>query len=294
MPIRTLLVALLIALGLPSTGWAQGLTAVAPADVGLSADRLDRLEQVVQRYIDENVMAGAVTLVARRGGAAHVRSYGMADRAAGKPMQADTIFRIASMTKPVTSVAVMMLYEGGHFKLNDPIGQYLPALASLDVLALSADGDESYTRVSALRPVTIRNLLTHTSGISYRFLGELAPSAKQRRLSELYGAAGVADGLSENDGTIEELVTALGELPLMHEPGDAFTYGLSDDVLGRLVEVVSGLPFDEFLRTRLFEPLGMEDTHFFLPDAKADRLASGPLLDRARLRAIPPDASQRR
>ena len=226
-----------------STAWAQELSTISPVEAGLSEERLDRLEQVIQRYVDDDVMAGAVTPIARRGGVAHVQTYGMADRAAGRPMTADTIFRIASTPKPVTSVAVMMLYEEGHFKLNDPVGQYLPALASLDVVTLAGGGNGSFDRVPARSPVTIRHLLTHTSGIGYRFLGDGAriPNSKQQRL---YEAAGIVDGLSENDGTIEELVTALGALPLMHEPGEAFTYGLSDDVLGRLVEVVSGLSFD--------------------------------------------------
>ena len=228
----------------------------------------------MQSYVDDAAIGGAVTLVARKGGQAHIRAYGMADRASGTPMRVDTIFRIASMTKPITSVAVMMLYEEGRFKLNDPVGQYLPALAALDVLTPSDDGDGPFRRVPARRPVTIRHLLTHTSGIGYRFLGDLGASATQRALSELYRDAGVADGLAEHAGTIEGLVTALGDLPLLHEPGAAFTYGLSDDVLGRLVEVLSGVTFDEFLRTRLFEPIGMHDTYFYLPAAKADRLAS--------------------
>ena len=274
MRIRTLIAVLLVGPVVATTGWAQGLPPIAPSDVGLSEERLGRLEEVVQSYVDDDAIAGAVTLIARKGGQAHVRAYGMADRDSGTPMRPEAIFRIASMTKPVTSVAVMMLYEEGRFKLNDPVGQHLPALASLDVLTPSDDGDGAHRRVPARRPVTIRHLLTHTSGIGYRFLGDLGASSKQRVLSELYRDAGVADGLAEHDGTIEGLVTALGQLPLLHEPGAAFTYGLSNDVLGRLVEVLSGTTFDKFLRTRLLEPLGMNDTYFYIPDAKSDRLAS--------------------
>jgi len=271
-PIRTFLTALLAGL-VATTGWAQGLPTTAPSAVGLSEERLDRLEAVVQRYVDEQAIAGAVTLLARRGRQAHLQAYGMADRNDGTPMTVDTIFRIASMTKLVTSVAVLMLYEEGHFKLNDSVGQFLPELASLDVLTATADGT-SFTRTAAQQPMTIRHLLTHTSGIGYRFLGDLGGGAKLRRLAELYGQAGIGDGLAEHDGTIEELVTALGTLPLLHEPGAAFSYGLSDDVLGRLVEVVSGVSFDEFLRTRLFEPLGMDDTSFYVPASKAGRMAA--------------------
>ena len=274
MRLRTLVAVVLAGPLVATTVWAQGLPTIAASQVGLSEARLGRLAEVVQSYVDDDVVAGAVTLIARKGRQVQVRAYGMADRDSGTRMMPDTIFRIASMTKPITSVAVMMLYEEGHFKLNDPVGLYLPALSSLEVLAPGDSGDDVIGRVPARRPVTIRHLLTHTSGIGYRFLGDLGASPKQRMLSELYRDAGIADGLAEHDGTIEDLVTALGQLPLLHEPGAAFTYGLSDDVLGRLVEVISGTTFDEFLRTRLFEPLGMIDTAFYIPDPKAHRLAS--------------------
>ena len=269
---RTLIALLLVAPLFTTTGWAQGLPSVAPADVGLSAERLERLEAVVKGYVDANAMGGAVTLIARNGGQAHLQTYGR--RGGATPMTPDTIFRIASMTKPITSVAVMMLYEEGRFKLNDPVGMYLPELASLEVLTPKDGEADGFDRVAAQQPITIRHLLTHTSGIGYRFLGDLGASPAVSAVAELYGEAGIGDGLSEHDGTVEGLVTSLGALPLLHEPGTAFTYGLSTDVLGRLVEVVSGTSFDEFLRTRLFEPLGMHDTFFYIPDAKADRLAS--------------------
>ena len=191
-------------------------------------------------------------------------------------MEVDAIFRIASMTKPITSVAVMMLYEEGHFRLNDPIGSYLPELRSLSVLEVTDPATDAYEVVPSERAVTIRHLLTHTSGITYRFLGYpmFAPSTSQRILSGMYADAGIGDGLVEHQGTIEGLVTKLGGLPLLNQPGEAFTYGLGDDVLGRLIEVVSGQTFDEFLRTRIFEPLEMVDTGFYVPSSKAGRLAS--------------------
>ena len=261
---------------LTSTLWAQGLPTVAPEDVGLSSDRLTRLEHVMQAYVDRGQISGAVTLVARRGGEAHIQAYGAADMGDSRPMEVDAIFRIASMTKPITSLAVMMLYEEGRFRLNDPVGMYLPELASLDVLEVTDSENGTFSRVPSQRPVTIRHLLTHTSGITYRFLGAAAfgPLYEQRLLSGLYGEAGIVDGLSEHTGTIEDLVTKLGSLPLLHQPGAAFSYGLNIDVLGRLVEVLSGLSFDEFLRTRIFEPLGIEDTYFYLPSAKSGRLAA--------------------
>ena len=277
MRLRTAVAVLLVGLIGPTiatTAWAQGLPTVAPADVGLSEERLGHLEEVVQGYVDDQAIGGAVTLIARKGGQAHVQTYGMASRISGTPMRPDTIFRIASMTKPITSVAVMMLYEEGRFTLDDPVGRYLPALALLDVLTPSDGGGAPFSRVPAEHSVTIRHLLSHTSGIGYRFLGDLGASATQSALSELYRDAGIADGLAEHDGTIEDLVTAFGQLPLLHEPGAKFSYGLSTDVLGRLVEVLSGVTFDEFLRTRLFDPPGMNDTFFYVPAAKVDRLAA--------------------
>ena len=273
---RTLTGTLLLATVLAPALWAQGLPSVAPEAVGLSPDRLTRLEQVIQGYVDRHQVSGAVTLIARRGSEAHLRAYGMADEADGRPMQTDAIFRIASMTKPISSVAVMMLYEEGRFRLNDPVSMYLPQLASLDVLHVTDTLTGAYDVVPSEASVTIRHLLTHTSGIGYRFLGSptFAPSHEQRVLSGLYADAGIGDGLAEHAGTIEGLVTRLGQLPLMHQPGAAFTYGLNVDVLGRLVEVVSGMAYDEFLQSRIFEPLGMKDTYFYLPREKAGRLAS--------------------
>ncbi len=271
-PIATVLLATLLAPAL----WAQGLAPVAPESVGLSSERLTRLEQVIQGYVDRGQVSGAVSLIARRGGEAHLRAYGMADEGDGRSMQTDAIFRIASMTKPISSVAVMMLYEEGRFRLNDPVGQYLPELASLEVLHITDTVARVFERVASERPVTIRHLLTHTSGITYRFLGSpaFAPSPAQSLLSGLYADAGIGDGLAEHNGTIEGLVTRLGRLPLLHQPGAAFTYGLNVDVLGRLVEVVSGMSYDEFLRIRIFEPLEMEDTYFYVPSDKEGRLAS--------------------
>ena len=276
MRVRGSITAVLLATVLAPALWAQGLPPVTPASAGLASERLTRLERVIQGYVDRGQVAGAVTLIARRGGEAHLRAYGMADVNGGRAMQTDAIFRIASMTKPISSVAVMMLYEEGHFRLNDPVSMYLPELGSLDVLHVTDTLTGAYAFVASEAPVTIRHLLTHTSGISYRFLGSpaFAPSHEQRVLSGLYADAGIEDGLAEHPGTIEDLVTRLGRLPLMHQPGAAFSYGLNVDVLGRLVEVISGMSYDEFLETRIFEPLGMEDTYFYLPSDKAERLAS--------------------
>lgn len=243
--------------------FAQELPAAKPESVGLSSERLDRISSVVQHGIDDKRIAGAVTLVVRRGKVAWFKAQGMADREAGKTMPTDAMFRICSMTKPITSVAVMMLYEEGKFLLEDPVSKYLPEFKNAKVLMKPAQG-EPYT-IPANREITIRDLLRHTSGITYQWNEDLGP---------MYEKANVASGLLPYDGTIGDSVKNLAALPLLFSPGDRFEYSLGVDVLGRLVEVVSGKPLDEFFRTRIFEPLGMKDTYFYPPENKVGRLAS--------------------
>ena len=242
---------------------AQELPRAKPEDVGLSSQRLERITTTVQRAIDDKRIAGAVTLVARRGSVAWFKAQGMMDREVGKPMRTDAIFRICSMSKPITSLAVMMLYEEGAFLLDDPVSKYIPEFRNPKVLVKPPSGP-SYT-VPASKEITIRNLLTHTSGITYTW---------NPMLGQMYKDAKVADGLIQYDGTIGESVKHLAALPLLFNPGERFEYSLGVDVLGYLVEVVSGKTFDEFLRTRIFEPLGMKDTSFFVPDGKVDRVAT--------------------
>lgn len=242
---------------------AQELPAAKPESVGLSSERLERIGRAVQHSIDENRIAGAVTLVSRRGRVVWFKGQGMMDREAGKPMRPDTIFRICSMTKPITSLAVMILYEEGQFLLDDPISKYLPEFKNPKVFVKPASG-EPYT-IPATREITIRDLLRHTSGLTYHWNSDLGP---------MYLKANVAHGLLPYDGTIEDSVKRLAGLPLLFNPGDRWEYSLGVDVLGRLVEVVSGKSLDEFLRARIFEPLGMKDTYFFPPENKLDRLAA--------------------
>jgi len=242
---------------------AQDLPTAKPEAVGLSAERLDRISTTVQKDMDDQRLAGAVTLVIRHGHVAWFKAQGMQDREAGKPMRLDTIFRICSMSKPITSVAVMMLYERGRFRLEDPVSKYLPEFKNPKILVQPSTG-APYT-IPASHEITIRDLLRHTSGITYQWNPELGP---------LYKDANVAHGMLPYDGTIGDSVEHLAKLPLLFNPGDRWEYGLSVDVLGRLVEVVSGQPFDEFLRTQIFEPLDMKDTSFFPPENKLDRLAT--------------------
>ncbi len=243
-------------------GQAQELPTAKPESVGLSSERLERIGTAVQHSIDEKRIAGAVTLVSRRGRVVWLKAQGMIDREAGKPMPPDAIFRICSMTKPITSLAVMMLYEEGKFLLEDPISKYLPEFKNPKVLVKPSSG-ESYT-IPATREITIRDLLRHTSGLTYHWNPELGP---------MYLKANVAHGVLPYDGTIEDNVKRLAGLPLLFNPGDRWEYSLGVDVLGRLVEVVSGKSLDEFFHARIFEPLGMKDTYFYPPENKLNRLA---------------------
>ncbi len=250
---------------------AQELPTAPPESVGLSAPRLERIATAVQGAIDDKRVAGAVTLVLRHGQVAWFKAQGLADREAGKPMQPDAMFRICSMTKPITSLAVMMLYEEGRFLLEDPISKYLPEFKNPRVLVKPATGAPS--PVPATREITILDLLRHTSGLTYNWNADLG---------QKYDDARVASGLVQYDGTIADSVKALAGQPLLFQPGERWEYSLSVDVLGRLVEVVSGQPLDEFFRTRIFEPLGMKDTYFYLPADKVPRLATAYTYDDAK------------
>jgi len=241
----------------------QELSPAKPESVGLSSERLERIGTTVQRSIDDKRIAGAVTLVARRGHVAWLKAQGMMDREVGKPMQTDAIFRICSMSKAITTLAAMMLYEDGRFLLDDPVANYIPEFKNPKVLVKPASG-EPYT-IPATKQITIRNLMTHTSGISYHWNADLG---------QMYKDAKVAHGLLQYDGTIGDSVKHLAGLPLLFNPGERFEYSLGVDVLGYLVEVVSGKPLDEFLRSRIFEPLGLTDTYFYPPENKLSRLAT--------------------
>ncbi len=242
---------------------ANGLPKAKPGDVGLSADRLARIGQSMQQHVDNKVMTGALGMIARNGKIAYLETWGEADRENSVPMREDTIFRIYSMSKPITSVAVMILYEEGKLFLNDPVGKYIPELASLQVATATADedGEAGKTR-DAKKQMTVRDLLRHTGGLTYGFFGNSEVDQKYR-----------AAGLLLADKDLEEFVGKLSEIPLQYEPGTRWHYGVNTDVLGRLVEVVSGQTFEEFLNDRIFGPLGMVDTSFWVPPEKRSRFA---------------------
>jgi CubicO group peptidase (beta-lactamase class C family) len=238
---------------------------ITPEAVGFSSARLLRIDQAMQRYVDEDKLAGIVTTVARRGKLAHFEKYGMMDVEAGKPMQLDTIFRIYSMTKPITSVAVMMLYEEGRFFLSDPVHKYIPAFEHVKVFVRKTETGLELADLE--RPITIRDLLTHTSGLSYGF-------EESSYVDEQYRKHVWEPRENKPETTLEEWILAVARLPLVHQPGSAWTYSMSTDVLGYLVQVVSGMPFEQFLKERITEPLGMVDTDFYVPEAKIDRFAA--------------------
>ena len=249
---------------LTASAFSRGLPMVVPETVGLSTERLSRIDKVMEKHISEQKIAGGVILLARHGKIAYLGAHGMMDVEAEKPMKPDTIFRIASMTKQITCVAVMMLYEEGHFLLYEPISKFIPAFKEMYVLP-PEDDENAASPVPATRQISIWNLLTHTSGLTYHW---------NERLGPLYNDAGVTHGLLQDNSTLAEKMKVLATIPLLHQPGEAVEYGLSIDVLGYLVEVVSGMPLDRFFAERIFKPLGMTDTHFFIPEAKRERIAT--------------------
>jgi CubicO group peptidase (beta-lactamase class C family) len=249
----------------PSSGAAYSdPPAVTPEEVGLASNRLAHIRTVMNRHVAEKQIPGAAGLIARRGKIAYQEAFGMADVETGKPMRLDTIHRIYSMTKPITSVAVMMLYEEGKFQLNDPVGKYLPEFAKMQVAIDEKDpqtGKPTLKTAPAKRPITVRDLLRHTAGLTYGFFSDTLVDQEYRKARIL------------SDLNLAEFVTNLSKIPLLHEPGARWHYSVSVDVLGRLVEVLSGKTFDQFLQERIFAPLDMRDTGFYVPADKKDRFA---------------------
>jgi len=232
-----------------------------------SPERLQRIDGLVKQYIDSGWIKGADAFIARNGKIVYYKAFGMADAEKNIPMKTDAIFRIASQTKAITSVAVMMLFEEGKFLLDDPISKYIPSFTHPKVLAEFNPKDSSYTTVNAKREVTIRDLLTHTSGIDYAQIGS-------DKMKAIYAKAGIYAGFVGDKLLLGDAINKLGALPLAHQPGEKWTYGLNVDVLGYLVEKLSGKSLDQFFRERIFQPLGMNDTYFYLPKSKYNRLVA--------------------
>ncbi|MBP1620110.1 MAG: hypothetical protein H6Q02_877, partial [Acidobacteria bacterium] len=266
---RRLLVLLLLAAVLAAPALpAQAPSSLTPESVGLSGERLRRLSAAMQRYVDEGRVAGIVTCVARNGVVAHLEAFGKADVEAGRPMTTGTIFRVASQTKAFTSVAVMMLVEEGRIGLSDPVSKFIPAFAKTTVAVPPPEGAPAGSPpnvVSANRPITIRDLLTHTAGISY---GD-GPAAAQWQAADIQGWY-----FADRAEPVSAIVERMASLPMDAQPGERFVYGYGSDILGVVVEKVSGLSLAEFFRQRITGPLGLVDTHFFLPPEQRDRLAA--------------------
>ncbi len=237
------------------------LAMAAPEAVGMDSGRLSRLTEAMQGLVDEGRLAGVVTAVARHGKIAHFEAAGYRDVEAGAPMTSDSLFRIYSMTKPITGVALMMLYEEGRFRLSDPVERYIPELSDLQVAAGVDENGELITE-PADHPMTVRELMAHTGGLTYGIF-----SASE--VDNMYVEADLLD----NGISLKEMVTRLGAIPLRQQPGAMWHYSVAVDVQGYLVEVLSGRPFDDFLDERLFGPLGMDDTDFYVPPEKVDRFA---------------------
>ena len=261
--IRIVALAAALLLVVPQALLAQGLTVAVPESVGMSSERLERLTAALQAYVDEDRLAGAVAIVARRGKIAYMEAVGYRDKESGAPMTTDAIFRIASQTKALASVGVMLLQEEGRLLITDPVGKYLPEF--METTVAEPNGSGGYNVVPAKRSITIRDLLTHTAGISY---GN-GPAADK------WAEAGITGWyFADRDETVGDVMARLAELPLDGHPGEAWIYGYNTDILGAMIEKISGQTLGAFLGERLFGPLGMDDTHFFLPAGKVGRLAT--------------------
>ena len=241
------------------------MNTVSPEEVGFSSARLSRIGPVMQRYVDENKLAGIITMAARGGKVAHLEKFGMMDIEADKPMEFDTIFRIYSMTKPITSVAVLMLHEEARFHLSDPVSRFIPGFGDVKVFVKKTDSGLELADLE--REITIRDLLTHTAGLSYGF-------EASSYVDSLYAKLVWSRREQEPQATLAEVIEALTRVPLVYQPGTRFQYSIATDVLGYLVQVVSRIPFGAFLKQRIFEPLGMVDTGFHVPENKIERFAA--------------------
>jgi len=253
--VRTLTLAAVAVAVAGAPAAAQRLPTATPESVGMSSERLDRLDATMQRYVDDHMVAGLVTLVARDGKVVHQSALGSRYVEGGQPMTTDDIFVIMSMTKPIVTTALMMLFEEGYFLLDDPISKYAPQFADKQVIVEGQGGPE---RVPAVRPITFRHILTHTAGVDPN--RDLLTDAERE--------------MAGRKATLAETMEARGPLPLAFQPGDEWRYGSSTDYVAYMVEQISGQRIDRFLQERIFDPLGMVDTHYNVPESKLDRVAA--------------------
>jgi CubicO group peptidase (beta-lactamase class C family) len=276
MMIKTFLLAMSILASAYVTG--ADLTTTKPERVGMSTDRLTRISTLMQAYVDQEAIAGSVTLIARKGRIVHFEPTGVLNLDTGEPMQNDSLFRIYSMTKPITSVAAMLLFEQGKFQLDDPIAQYLPEFSNVKVLV---DGN----LVNPDHAPTIRELLSHTAGLTYGIFSNTEVDKLYREA--LWGDRAMldltkyrGDGMERRVKDLDELSKTIASIPLLYQPGSQWVYSISVDILGRLIEVVSGQSLDQFLQQEIFDPLEMEDTFFEIPKDKIARFGTNHIVDK--------------
>ena len=252
---------------LPLSLAAQVLSSAVQPTADFDQKKLEAVDALIKSYVEKNHLVGAVTLVVKNNQLVHYKGHGYADLATKKPMPADAIFRIMSQTKAITSLGILQLFEQGKLRLDQPISDFLPSFKSPRVLKEFNAADTSYTSEPAKREITFRDLLTHSSGLDYAGIGS-------DKMKAIYAKAGVPSGLGDNGMTLLQAITKLGTLPLIHNPGEKFTYGLNTDVLGCLIEVISGETLDAYFTKHIFLPLGMKDTYFNVPAEKGSRLPS--------------------
>jgi CubicO group peptidase (beta-lactamase class C family) len=238
-----------------------------PEAAGFSTERLQRLDREMNDWAKKEWMHGGVALIIRNGKIAYYKAAGVNDLDTKSALQKEAIFRIASQTKAITSVAMMMLFEEGKFQLDDAVSKYIPAFKKQQVLDKFEATDTTYTTIPAKSEITIRQLFTHTSGLGYAQIGSKEANA-------IYAKSKLTAGIGVQDDKLLDAMNRLAKLPLMHQPGEKWTYGLNSDLLGCLVEVISGMSLNDFFRTKIFKPLGMNDTYFFIPQEKANRLVN--------------------
>ena len=248
-------------------GFAQQILTIPAASSENNASGARAIDSLFRSYIDNKFIGGATAIVARNGKIIYYNGLGYHDLQSRKPIEKTDIFRIASQTKAVTSVAIMMLYDEGKLQLTDPVSKFLPEYKNQQVLAKFNASDTTYTTVPAKRDITILDLMTHSSGIGYAQIGSSESNA-------IYAKSGIPGGIGVYNISLAEKMRLLGKLPLLHQPGERWTYGLNMDLMGYLVEVISGMDLDRFFRERIFNPLGMKDTYFYLPVEKYGRLVS--------------------
>lgn len=258
----SLLIVCFLIISCAETEQESALQYAEPSSLGFNAELLSEIDSLLIQQIDEEKIAGAVALIAKDGQIAYEKAFGWKDIESNSEMNTDQLFRIASMTKLITTVAIMQLYEEGQISLDDPLEQYIPEFSDPVVLTSFDEETGAFETRPATRRITIHDLLTHTSGIQYGFSGQT--------FGRIYSDAGVPDLGTEQNRTIEETMVILGNLPLAHDPGEAFTYGLNTDVLGRVVEVVSGTSLANYFTENIFTPLGMSDTAFYHPGREDD------------------------